>query len=86
MLEPVLYFGLNVKAWLHVMCAAPSSTRRIWSARHEPWIYSQNPSFTTLYCLTQLTSMFATISTDMIINEDILRFMPLHLVRFLLGM
>jgi len=84
-LEPSLFLCLNVPACLHVMSAAPVSTRYIESARHEPSIPSNITSLTTLYCSTLLTSMFTTIFTDITFNEAIHSLIPLHRVRFSYG-
>ena len=51
----------NIMAWMHVMSPGPGNTYFILSARHKPWISSDN---LTLYYSTLFTSTFATISTD----------------------
>jgi len=41
--------GGNVMAWLHMMCPGPGNTRFLLSARHEPWISSDNLTLILLY-------------------------------------
>jgi hypothetical protein len=41
----------NIMAWMHVMSPGPGNTYFILSARHKPWISSDNLTFILLYTI-----------------------------------